>query len=214
MSLSFRKKIRIVAIILLLAAAVFVQQTLSVYFYSRRAPQHKADAAIVLGAAAWGKKPSPVLRERINHALTLYRQGYCRFIIFTGGAGAPGEPGESLIARSYAIQQGIPARAIIVENRSRTTWQNINNTAALISGTGIRTCYLVSDPYHLKRASVIASHLGLTVYPAATPTSLFKSTKVRRDFLLRESWLLILLRTQIFLYNLTGNALFWPGNNW
>ena len=71
-----------------------------VYAYSRPQPlPNEADAAVVLGAAAWGNKPSPVFRERINHALTLYQTGRVKKIIFTGGTPKAGFATEAEVAR-------------------------------------------------------------------------------------------------------------------
>ncbi|WP_309245652.1 hypothetical protein [Desmonostoc muscorum] len=55
----------------------------SIYLYGSSTNNIKADAAIVLGAAVWGEKPSPVFRERINHAINLYKNGSVKAIIFT-----------------------------------------------------------------------------------------------------------------------------------
>jgi vancomycin permeability regulator SanA len=76
---------------------------LRIYTYGNNVVDLKADAAIVLGAAVWSKQVSPVFRERINHAIDLYRQGKVRKIIFTGGQGNKDEPTEAAAARQYAI---------------------------------------------------------------------------------------------------------------
>src|SRR5215510_12875724 len=103
-----RRILKTVAIILLgalLSAAVIA---IRIYSYGNTAVDMKADAAVVLGAAVWGKRASPVFEERINHALSLYRSGKVRKIIFTGGIGNPNESPESVVARDYAIASGVP----------------------------------------------------------------------------------------------------------
>ena len=90
-------------------------------------PKH-ADAAVVLGAAAWGDKPSPVFRERINHAIALYQSERVEKLIFTGGTRKEGYPSEGEVARKFAIKQGIPSHDILYETRSKDTYQNLVNT--------------------------------------------------------------------------------------
>ncbi|MGL4368652.1 MAG: ElyC/SanA/YdcF family protein, partial [Spirochaetota bacterium] len=152
--------------------------------------------SFVLGAAAWGNKPSPVFKERLNHALDLYRQGLCRYIIITGGKGAPGEPGESVIGRKYALKNGVPESAILIENYSRSTEQNILYARLLARQHDLSTFAIVSDPYHLKRAVIIAEHEGMQVYPSPTPTSRFRSHEVKLHFLFKEAYYISLYRIQ------------------
>jgi len=98
-----------------------------VYTFGNSKTDIQADAAIVLGAAVWGNQVSPVFRERINHALDLYRQGKVRKIIFTGGQGNSNEPTEASAARAYAIQNGAGGNDILIEQRSHTTFENLVN---------------------------------------------------------------------------------------
>ena len=150
-----------------------------------------ADAAVVLGATAWGNKPSPVYRERINEAIALYQQGRVRWIIFTGGSPQPGYPTEAEVGRRYSIVYGIPRAAILVDIESRNTWQNLERARDLMGPAGIRTVLLVSDPLHMKRAIAMASDLGLQALPAPTLSSRFRSWTTWGKFLWRETWLYI-----------------------
>ncbi|MDA3901621.1 MAG: YdcF family protein [Spirochaetes bacterium] len=205
--MSFIKKIvkRVKQIFLILSllfiacGSYFTYTVYTVYSYPRNRPAVESDAAIVLGAAAWGGKPSPVFRERINHAIRLYNSGLCSYIIFTGGKGGPDEPGESVIAQRYAIEQGIDKKYILLENQSKNTEENIYYAGRIAEKYGFKTFTLVSDPYHLKRASVIAEYYGMTVFPSATPTTRFKGNEKKFEFLIRESYYLILYRIGIAL---------------
>ena len=107
--------------------------TWRVYSFSNTTTDGPADAAVVLGAAVWTKDPSPVFKERINHAVNLYRKGRVRKLIFTGGQGNPGEPTEAAAARQYALQSGVPASDILIGDKSHTTYANILNTKQLAS---------------------------------------------------------------------------------
>jgi uncharacterized SAM-binding protein YcdF (DUF218 family) len=179
-------------LILLLAAALgFVGLAWQIVSYGNASVDSHADAALVLGAAAWGNKPSPVYRERINEAIALYKTGRVRYLVFTGGTPAPGYPAEGEVGRKFAIEHGVPAAAVLFETSSRTTWQNLANARELLAPVGIRTVLLVSDPLHMRRAMAMASRLGLDAAPAPTSSSRFQSLASRSEFLWRETWLYI-----------------------
>lgn len=172
--------------VLLMAYCVY-----DVYQTGNAKPENRsADAAVVLGAAAWGSNPSPVFRERINHAITLYQTGKVRKLVFTGGTPKQGYMTEAEVGRRYALKQGVPKNDILFENTSRDTVQNLQNIRKILRDNDIDTVILVSDPYHLARARAIAADLGIAAQTSATPTSRFTDTEKRRRFLLQESYAL------------------------
>ncbi|MBH5329595.1 YdcF family protein [Eikenella sp. S3360] len=154
---------------LLLAQAAWC--TWLVYRYSTRTAGQQADAAVVLGAAAWGKNPSPVFRERINHGITLYRNGLVRKLIFTGGTPKPGYMTEAEVGRRYARARGVPGKDILLETTSRDTQQNLENTKILLYNNGLENIIIISDPYHLARAAAVADYVGLDYQTEPTPSS-------------------------------------------
>ncbi len=158
-------------------------------------PKH-ADAAVVLGAAAWGDKPSPVFRERINHAIALYQSERVEKLIFTGGTRKEGYPSEGEVARKFAIKQGIPSHDIIYETRSKDTYQNLVNTRLLMQKHKLHHVIIVSDPYHMARAIAIAQDLGIPATPSPTPTSRYAeaSEQARWKFFIQESYSLFIYR--------------------
>ena len=91
-----------------------------------------ADAIIVLGAAAYDTRPSPVFEERIRHGLDLYRRGYAPVLLFTGGYGNGARFAESQVARRYALRHEVPDSAILIESRSRNTQENLEQARALM----------------------------------------------------------------------------------
>ena len=109
----------------------FASITLSVYRFSQQDETTPADAAIVLGAAVFDNRPSPVLRERINHAVALYEQGVVDKLVFTGGLGSDDTLTEAEVAGIYAQQQGVPATAILLETTSTNTYENLVNAQAI-----------------------------------------------------------------------------------
>ena len=146
----------------------------------------KADCMIVLGAVAYGDEPSPVFEERIKHALELYQKGYAPVLIFTGGFGKGATHSESEVAALYAIKNNIPAQAILTESQSKTTNGNLIEAKVLMGYNNLKTAIIVSDSLHLKRAFMMASGLNIESVTSPTPTSLYRSLRVKLNFLIRE----------------------------
>ncbi len=146
-----------------------------------------ADAIIVLGAAAYDAKPSPVFEERIRHGLDLYRRGYAPVLIFTGGYGGAGARfAESQVARRYALRQQVPEDAILIETESRTTRQNLEQARTLMRQHDLHRVIVVSDPLHMARALRLCSELGIDARASSTPSTRFRSFQTRWRFLAQE----------------------------
>jgi len=159
-----------------------------IYTYGNTRSDASADAAIVLGAAVWSSGVSPVFRERINHGIDLYRTGKVRKLIFTGGQGNAGEPTESSAARDYAIQSGVPAQDILIEEKSHTTYENILYAKQVADSEHIKRVLIVSDPLHMKRAVLMAQDVGLIAEPSPTPSTRYQGLKSRFGLLAHETY--------------------------
>jgi uncharacterized SAM-binding protein YcdF (DUF218 family) len=158
--------------------------------FGSRDRSRPSDCAIVLGAAAYGSKPSPVFAERINHAVELHRKGVVKKLLFTGGSVIESDQAESEVARRYAIAAGIPAAAILMESRSHTTAENLQEAKRVMLAEGLHTAVIVSDPMHLKRAAAMADDLGIDAVTSPTPTSRYRSLKSKAGFVFNEVLLL------------------------
>ena len=146
-----------------------------------------ADAIIVLGAAAYDAKPSPVFEERIRHGIDLYKRGLAPKLIFTGGYGGVGARfSESQVARRYALRQGVPDKAILIESLSRNTHENLRQASLLMHEHDVHRVIIVSDPLHMARSLRISRSLGINAVGSPTPTSRFRSFATRWRFLLQE----------------------------
>ncbi|MCC4615978.1 YdcF family protein [Xanthomonas campestris pv. asclepiadis] len=145
-----------------------------------------ADVIIVLGAAAYDARPSPVFEERIRHALDLYAQGYAPRLLFTGGFGNGARFAESQVARRYALRHGVPPEAIVIETVSRTTRQNLQQARALMDRHGMHRAIIVSDPLHMARALRLSQELGVDALASSTPSTRFRSFHTSWRFLLQE----------------------------
>lgn len=172
--------------ILILILIYILYVSISIYSYGSLYELKKVDAAIVLGAAAWGEKPSPVFEERIKHGIWLYKNGYVDKIIFTGGKGENTDISESAVAKQYAIEHSVPEKDIYIEEESTITQENIMYASKITKENNISTVLLVSDPLHMKRAMLMAEDYGLEAYPSPTPTTMYQTTKSKLIFLSRE----------------------------
>jgi uncharacterized SAM-binding protein YcdF (DUF218 family) len=159
-----------------------------IYSFGNTSSNARADAAVVLGAAVWTDKVSPVFKERINHAINLYRVGQARKLIFTGGQGNPGEPTESPGARDYALQSGVPASDILIEEQSHTTYENIIYAKQLAEAHGIHNVLIVSDPLHMKRAMTMAEDAGLVAEASPTPSTRYQGLSSQMSLLAHETY--------------------------
>ncbi len=162
---------------------------LAVFLVSRQDQRQRADAIVVLGAAQYNGKPSPVLRARLDHALSLYREGLAPIVVVTGGIGEGDQVSEATVGQQYLAAQGIPRQAIIVRPEGRSTQASITAVARWAEPLGIRRVLLVSDPFHMLRLRFEARHSGLEARSSPTTTSPI-SASLRRElgFLTAESW--------------------------
>ena len=131
---------------------------------------HKADAIVVLGAAEYRGKPSPVLEARLNHALLLWLQHEAPYIITTGGAGGDPLFTEGGVGRAYLSKHGVPPENIIVENQGSSTVQSIVGVAEIMERMKLGSCIVVSDGYHIFRVKRMLQARGLKVYGSPRPS--------------------------------------------
>lgn len=179
---------RILFVIISAIVLTFAFTGYQIYSYRNEDSKENTDAAIVLGAAVWGKEVSPVFRERINHGVNLYKTGRVKKLIFTGGQGNPDEATEAATARQYAIQQGVKEEDILLEEKSHKTYENIYFAKQVADKNGIRKVLIVSDPLHLKRSVTMARDVGFEAYPSPTPTTLYKNFSSQSGMLADESY--------------------------
>lgn len=148
-----------------------------VIYWERRDMARPAAAIVVMGAAQYAGRPSPVLRARLEHALGLWRRGLAPTMIFTGGFGDRDTTSEAAVGRRYAIARGVPPQAILIENSGRTTSASLEHVASLMEGGTSRSVILVSDPFHMLRLAIIARRFGLDPYTSPTRTSPISGNK-------------------------------------
>jgi len=125
------------------------------------------------GTAGMALSPGPRSFERLGAGAALYRQTHLPILI-TGGGQRPGEPSiAEIMADSMEHDFQVPVEWR--ENSSRDTWENAELSAAILREHGIKSIYLVTHAWHMRRALVAFAHTGLVVTAAPTwfdrPTS-------------------------------------------
>ncbi len=129
----------------------------------------EADVIVVLGAAEYRGRPSPVLEARLNHALYLYLKGLAPRILTTGGAGGDPTYTEGGVAHNYLSRHGVPSEAILVEDEGESTVHSIVAAAEIMRRFKMRSCIVVSDGYHIFRVKKMLEQRGIKVYGSPRP---------------------------------------------
>lgn len=181
-----RKILSVTGIFILIVVMYVGFTAVRIWRYGNVDERVKADAVMVLGAAAWHNNPSPVFVERIRHGIWLYENGYADFLIFTGGYGTGAAYSEAYVAMDYAISAGVPPEHILIEEYSRNTEDHFSYAMYLINEHHIESVILVSDPLHMMRAVRMARDAGLTAYSSPTPTSMYQTLETQLPFLRQE----------------------------
>jgi uncharacterized SAM-binding protein YcdF (DUF218 family) len=179
---------RLVLAAVLVVATVWLVSLALVIVWEQLDTRRPAQAIVVLGAAQYDGRPSPVLRARVDHAIQLWRRGLAPRLIVTGGSGMGDTTTEAAVERRYAIAHGVPASAILQEPESRSTSESLRNVAAML-GENSREVILVSDPFHMLRLSILARRFGLRPRTSPTRTSPISANRVQFwRYTLQESW--------------------------
>lgn len=157
------------AALLAVLTAGFVRVTAAIARQSSVDEARAADVIVVMGAAEYSGRPSPVLRARLDHALDLWRRDLAPRILTTGGAGGDPVFTEGEVGRTYLTQKGVPPEAVIVEPEGESTAHSALAVGELLRRMGLRSCIVVSDGYHIFRAKRLLESRGLKVYGSPRP---------------------------------------------
>ncbi|MCI8268277.1 MAG: YdcF family protein [Lachnospiraceae bacterium] len=181
----FRKH-RLILTIIFLLLLYMAGNILGICLYSKKDERCYADTAIVLGAATSRGSVSPVYRERLNHGIYLYQQGYVKKIIVTGGQAGENPQSDAWAAKQYVLSQGIPEQDILIEEKSTITQENLANAKEIMDDEHFQTAIIISDPLHMKRAMLLAKDMRIVAYSSPTPTTRYCSLRTKIPFLARE----------------------------
>jgi uncharacterized SAM-binding protein YcdF (DUF218 family) len=162
---------RLLSGLVIAVLAGWIASAVSVIVWGARDGARTSDAIVVLGAAQYVGRPSPVLRARLDHALELWQRGMAPRLIFTGGMGIGDTTSEAAVSRMYALRHGVPDTAILMENEGRTTRESLAAVSAIMRARQMRTAILVSDPFHMLRLRILSTQYGVEASTSPTKTS-------------------------------------------
>lgn len=137
------------------------QLTIAVRAQAQLDEARPSDIIVVLGAAEYNGKPSPVFKSRLDHAYDLYSRKLAPRILTTGGSGGEFVHTEAEVGRQYLAARGVPVEMIHIEREGATTAQSTAASAEIVKRLGWNSCILVSDGYHLFRAKRMMESYGL-----------------------------------------------------
>ncbi|MGI8618702.1 MAG: YdcF family protein [Gemmatimonadaceae bacterium] len=179
---------RLAAVVFLTIVALWIVSAVAVFAFAMRDTARPSDAIVVLGAAQYDGRPSPVLKARIDHALKLFNRKLAPRLIVTGGRGEGDTTSEAAVARNYALRRGVPDSAILLESSGRTTEESIRGVASILEERDLSSAVLVSDPAHMFRLWVLAHRFGFTPHTSPTRTSpKDPNRRVRWRYMFQES---------------------------
>ncbi|HEY9014531.1 MAG TPA: YdcF family protein [Gemmatimonadales bacterium] len=162
---------RILGLAVLTAAVIYTIALVMVLVVSQQDQRVPADAIVVLGAAQYNGRPSPVLRARLDHALQLYREGLAPRVLVTGGVGRGDTTSEAIVARNYLLARRVPAEAVIPQPQGRSTQASMTAVADWLGAAHLKRVILVSDPFHMFRLRLEARRTSLEAYTSPTESS-------------------------------------------
>ena len=146
-----------------------------------------ADIIVVLGAAQYNGRPSPVFRARLDHAANLFRRKVAKRILTTGGFGLDKRFSEAGVGKSYLEKQNIPGDCILTETNGSTTIDSLEKSIELLKQQKLTRVIAVSDGFHLFRIKRILRDHQITAYGSPAQNSLIESSfKSRALASLRE----------------------------
>jgi uncharacterized SAM-binding protein YcdF (DUF218 family) len=180
--------VKLAAGALILALLAFVASFVVVLLTAQRDERRTADAIVILGAAQYNGRPSPVLQSRLDHGLKLYRQKLAPVMVLTGGIGEGDRESEATVGKRYLTARGVPAKRIVLRPRGRSTHESMDDVAEWAREEKLDTLLLVSDPFHLARLKVEAWRIGIAAYVSPTRTSpISDNPRLELEYLLAEA---------------------------
>ncbi len=162
--------VRRVALLLLLLVVDYGSVTfLQVWRASRADGAVSVPAAVVLGAAQYNGTPSPALQGRLDKAAELYQADAVEIVVVTGGGRLGDTTTQAKAAYDYLrAEAGIPDERLRLEVDGTSTYEELAATARFLAAEDITSVVLVTDPYHARRAKLIAEEVGLDASVAPT----------------------------------------------
>ena len=175
----------LLAVVLLAAAAATAFAAYTVVSTARSTETVPTDAIVVLGAAQFWGRPSPVLQARLQHAANLYAAGTADHIV-TVGSNQPGDnTTEADAGRDWLVAHNVPAAAVVAVPDGHDTLASLEAVADLMAERGWTSATLVTDPAHEARSVAMARALGIDAHPS--PTTAGAGSSLTAEYVARET---------------------------
>jgi uncharacterized SAM-binding protein YcdF (DUF218 family) len=166
-----RDLLLVVLVFTLGGASLTAYATFRIWQVGQQDGRRQVDAIVVLGAAQYNGRPSPVLAARLDHAIELYKEGLAKYFITTGGKLQGDNFTEAQTGYRYAKARGVPASAILMEDTGRNTLESMEHVRAIFDAHGLHTALFVSDRSHMLRVLRLAQDQGIEAWSSPTDTS-------------------------------------------
>jgi len=159
----------------------------AIHIAGRQDSARPADVIIALGAGLRRDgSPGPALTRRSLQAADLWRQGIAPTVICAGGQAESFPRSEADACREILRNQSLPPSAILLEDKSRSTEENALFSSQLMRERGWTSAVLVSDSYHMLRASWLFTQQDVEAYASPVPAERIHHPQTYPHSLLRE----------------------------
>ncbi|MBR2783022.1 MAG: YdcF family protein [Firmicutes bacterium] len=129
------------------------------------------DCVIVLGCGVWGDSPSPLLQDRLDAAVALYRAGAAPKLLLSGDHGQQ-DYDEVSVMRRYVLEKGVASPDVFLDHAGFSTYETMYRARDVF---GVEKAIVVTQKYHLYRALYDASAFGIEARGAVATGHVFAS---------------------------------------
>jgi len=111
---------------------------------------------------------NPCVVARVDHAVSLYKDHYAPKILMSGGNDEEDNVNEAETMKKIAVEAGVPEADILMEKKSTSTYENLALSQKILNDAGLHSVIIVTEPYHIARAGLVASklHYNYSLSPA------------------------------------------------
>lgn len=160
-----------VVMVVITAVCVLAFPLAQVFFFGTTDYRRDADVVVVFGAQVHDDgKPSTSLKDRMDTAIELYKDGLVHRVFVSGGVGDSGY-NEALVMRDMAVKGGVPVGKVVVDSNGVSTTATVADTVPFFGGRGWQRIMAVSQFYHLPRIRLAYQRAGWDVLTVPAETS-------------------------------------------
>lgn len=179
---------RVIAGVIALALLWVVSVPFRVWWDARGEDHRASDAIIVLGAAQYNGRPSPVLEARLRKARELWRADVAPVIVTVGGGARGDATTEAAAGREWLAANDVASEAVVAVAVGDNTQTSLDAVWEVFDERGWESAVLVTDPWHTFRAKAMARSVGIDAVSApARSGPVVQTRQVQARYILRES---------------------------